>query len=175
MNPGADVQAIDALQDWHNAVVLFREEALDALASINLEVRRAFDWIAEEGQAWYREVREAEQAVVQAKAELNQRKTPNFDGRIPDTSVQEENLARAKARLRFAEDQVDVCRKWAVKLPKMVSEEYEGPARRLGNFLEADLPVAVAHLAARIEALHRYMAVAPAAAPPKPAVPEEPS
>src|SRR3712207_7961630 len=39
MNPGADVQAIDALQDWHNAVVLFREEALDALGSINMEVR----------------------------------------------------------------------------------------------------------------------------------------
>ena len=175
MNPGADVQAIDALQDWHNAVVLFREEALDALSSINMEVRRAFDWVDEEGKAWKQEARLAEQEVVQAKAELNRKKTPNFDGRIPDTSVEEENLARAKSRLRFAEDQIDVCRKWAVKLPKMVSEEYEGPARRLGNCLEADLPVAIAHLAARIEALHRYTAVAPAAAPPKPAAPEEPS
>jgi hypothetical protein len=174
MNPGADVQAIDALQDWHNAVALFRDEALDALSSINMEVRRAFDWIAEEAQAWHREAREAEQAVVQAKAELSQRKTPNFDGRIPDTSVQEENLARAKARLRFAEDQVDVCRKWAVRLPKLVSEEYEGPARRLGNFLEADLPVAIAQLGARIEALHRYTQVAPASAPPPPATPEGP-
>lgn len=175
MNPGADVQAIDALQDWHNAVALFRDEALDALASINMEVRRAFDWIDAEGKAWHQEARQAEQDVVQAKAELAHRKTPNFDGRIPDASVQEENLARAKARLRFAEDQVDLCRKWAVRLPKMVSEEYEGPARRLGNFLEADLPVAIAHLAARIEALHRYTQVAPVAAPPPPAIPEGPS
>ena len=30
MNPGADVQAIDALQDWHNAVALFRERATAA-------------------------------------------------------------------------------------------------------------------------------------------------
>jgi hypothetical protein len=175
MNPGADVQAIDALQDWHNAVVLFREEALDALSSINMEVRRAFDWVDEEGKAWKQEARLAEQEVVQAKAELNRKKTPNFDGRIPDTSVEEENLARAKARLRFAEDQIDVCRKWAVRLPKMVSEEYEGPSRRLGNFLEADLPVALAHLAARIEALHRYTQVAPVSAPPPPATPEGPS
>ena len=175
MNPGADVQAIDALQDWHNAVVLFREEALDALSNINMEVRRAYDWVDEEGKAWQQEVRLAERDVVQAKAELSQRKTPNFDGRIPDTSVQEENLARAKARLRFAEDQIDVCRKWAVRLPKMVSEEYEGPSRRLGNVLEADLPVALAHLAARIEALHRYTQGAPASAPPPPATPEGPS
>ena len=174
MTPGADVQAIDALQDWHNAVCLFRDEALDALASVNLEVRRAFDWIAEEAQAWHREAREADEAVVQAKAELARKKTPNFAGRLPDTSVEEENLARARARLRFAEDQIDVCRKWAVRLPKMVSEEYEGPARRLGNFLEADLPAAIAHLAARIEALHRYTDVQPASAPPAPAAPETP-
>jgi hypothetical protein len=174
MNPGADVQAIDALQDWHNALCLFRDEALDALGSIGMEVRRAFDWIDEERKAWQHEAREAETAVVQAKAELNQRKTPNFDGRIPDTSVQEKALARAKARLEHAEEQVEVCRKWAVRLPKLVSEEYEGPARRLGNFLEADLPVAIAHLAARIEALHRYTQVAPASAPPAPATPEGP-
>src|SRR3954470_14591307 len=175
MNPGADVQAIDALQDWHDAVVLFRDEALDALSSINMEVRRAFDWIAEEGHAWQREVREAEQAVVQAKAELSQRKTPNFDGRIPDTSVQERALARAKARLERAEEQVEVCRKWAVRLPKLVNEDYEGPARRLNTFLETDPPAAIAHLAARIEALHRYTQVQPASAPPAPATPEAPS
>ena len=71
---------------------------------------------------------QAEEDVVQAKAKLAQRKTPNFDGRIPDTSVQEEDVARAKDRLGLAEEQVEVCRKWAVRLPKMVSEEYEGPA-----------------------------------------------
>jgi hypothetical protein len=160
MNPGADVHAIDALEDWHNSLCLFREEAIDALNNIALEVRRAFDWVDEEGKAWHRETREAEQAVVQAKAELNQRKTPDYSGRIPDTSVQEENLARAKARLRFAEDQVEVCHKWAVRLPKMVNEEYEGTARRLMNFLEADLPPAVADLAIRIERLHRYADIA---------------
>ena len=162
MGPGADVQAIDALEDWHNALCLFRDEAADALSSIAMEVRRAFDWIEEEGKAWQREAKEAEDDVVRAKAELAQRKTKDFTGRYPDTSVQEENLARARARLRFAEDQIEVCRKWAVKLPKMVSEEYEGTARRFGTFLEMDLPAAVAHLNARIESLHRYTEVKPA-------------
>jgi len=167
MSPGADVKAIDALQDWHNALCVFRTEAVESLSSIALEIRRAFDWIDEQAKSWQREVREADEDVVQAKAELNQRKTPNYDGRIPDTIVQERNLARAKARKEFAEDQLDVCRKWAVRLPKMVNEEYEGSARRLGNFLEADLPVAIAHLNARIESLHNYLQVQPERANPE--------
>jgi hypothetical protein len=89
--------------------------------------------------------------------------------------VQEKALARAKARLEHAEDQVDVCRKWAVRLPKMINEEYEGASRRLGNFLEAELPVAIAHLGGRIEALHRYTEVRPVEAPQAPAAPEAPS
>ena len=37
MNPGADVHAIDALEDWHNALCLFRDESLEALNSIPLD------------------------------------------------------------------------------------------------------------------------------------------
>ena len=115
MTPGADVQAIDALQDWHNALCLFRDEATDALSMISLEVRRAFDWIDEERKAWQQEARLAEQDVYQAKIELAQRKYQDFAGRIPDTSVQEKALARARARLEHAEDQVEVCRRWAMR------------------------------------------------------------
>jgi hypothetical protein len=169
---GADVHAIDALEDWHNALCLFREEATEALSSVALEIRRAFDWIDEEGKAWHRETREAEEAVVRAKAELAQRKTPDYSGRIPDTSVQEENLARAKARLRFAEEQVEVCRKWATRLPKMISEEYDGRSRRLNNFLETDMPTAIAHLNSRIQSLHAYTQVKPTEVTPAGPAPE---
>jgi hypothetical protein len=175
MTPGADVQAIDALQDWHNALCLFRDEALDALGSIGLEIRRAYDWIDEERKAWQHEAQEAETAVVQAKAELNQRKTPDFGGRVPDTSVQERALARARARLQHAEEQIEVCRKWATRLPKLISEDYEGPARRLSTFLDTDVPRAIADLGSRIEALHRYTQVQPVSAPPAPAAPEAPT
>jgi hypothetical protein len=159
MSPGADVQAIDALQDWHNALCVFRTDAAESLSSIALEIRRSFDWIDEEAKSWHRERREAEEGVVRAKAELAQRQTPDFNGRIPDSSVQEENLARAKARLRFAEDQVDVCRKWAVRLPKLINEAYDGPGRRLGNFLDGELAAAIADLSARIDRLHAYTGV----------------
>ena len=130
-----------------------------------MEIRRAFDWIADEGKAWHREAREAEEDVVRAKSELSQRKTPDYSGRIPDTSVQEENLARAKARLRHAEDQVDVCRKWSLRLPKLINEEYDGSSRRLANFIEIDLVNSIAELNSRIDRLHAYTDIKPVAAP----------
>jgi|SRR5262245_2457734 len=168
MGPGADVRAIDALQDWHNALCVFRTEALEALGSISMEVRRAFDWIDEEAKGWRGEARQAEDDVVRAKSELAQRKSPDFSGRVPDTSVQEENLARAKARLRFAEDQIEVCRKWATRLPKMVNEEYEGASRRLGTFIDVEVAAAIADLNTRINTLHAYTDIKPVAqeAPP---------
>lgn len=168
MSPGADVQAIDALQDWHNALVAYHTEAVESLGSIALEIRRAYDWIDEEARAWKHEKRDAEEEVLRAKNELAQRKTPDYAGRLPDTSVQEENLARAKRRLEFAEDQIEICRKWSQRLPKMISEEYEGPARRLMNFLEADLPGAIAKLSNQIERLHEYTAIVPTGPGPAP-------
>jgi outer membrane murein-binding lipoprotein Lpp len=175
MTPGADVQAIDALQYWHNALCLHREEALEALSSIAMEIRRAFDWIDEEAQAWRREAKAAEDDVVRAKAELSQRRTPNYADRIPDTSVQEKELARAKARLQHAEDQIDVCRKWSIRLPKMISEEYDGASRRLMNFVDVELAAAIADLGARIDRLHAYLAVTPASVAPPAPTPENPS
>lgn len=161
MNAGADVRALDALLDWHGALCLFRTDAQEAVSMITLEIRRAFEWVDEQGKRWYRLSREYEEDVIRAKAELAQRRTPNFDGRIPDTSVQEENLAYAKARYEHALDQIDVCRKWTVQLPRMISEEYEGPARRLSNFLEVELANAIAHLSERITVLQTYLNIHP--------------
>lgn len=157
MHEGADVRAITSLQDWHNQLSRFRQEAMEAISMINMEVRRAYDWVDDMGRQWKHEIREAEEEVVQRKAELAQRQIPNFDGRIPDTTVQERNLARAKARLEYAHDQVDICRKWSTKLPKMVGEEYEAVARKMSTMLEAEIPAALSHLTEQLIALERYM------------------
>lgn len=171
MTPGADVQAIDALQDWYAALCTFRSEAVESLSCIALEIRRAFDWIDEEMKGWKKEAHDAEDAVHVAKQELSRKSMPDSTGRLPDTTVEEKNLARARARLEYAQDQVEVCRTWSARLPKMINEAYEGPARRLGNFLEADLPAAIADLGARIDRLHAYTATAPASVAPLPEAP----
>lgn len=178
MSPGADVRSIDSLREWLAAAQLYAHDAGEALGGIHMEIRRAFDWIAEQGHLWERAARTGEQEVVQAKAELAARKFPNWDGKMPDTTVQERNLRRAEARLDHARDQVVKCKAWAGRLPKIVEESYSGRGRRLQNFLEADLPRTLAQLARRVESLEQYADLrtdyssAPSALPPSAAPPE---
>src|SRR5207253_191296 len=96
MGPGADVGSIPALRDWLAALSVYRTEAAASLAGIQGEIRRGHEWVAEQLSLWQRAVRDCEEEVVQAKAELAARKFPGFDGRMPDTTVQEKNLRRAQ-------------------------------------------------------------------------------
>jgi hypothetical protein len=189
MPDAADVRSIDAVRDWHAALTTYGESLAEALAGVSLEIRRACDWVEEQGARWQRAVRDCQDEVTRAKAELSQKKFKTWDGRDPDTTVEERNLRRAKARLEHAEDQVEKCRRWAGRLPKVIDEVYTGAARRLGNMLEAELPKALADLSRRIAALERYAdlrtdytgatgaSVGPAAPPPpaNPRQPEQPS
>jgi len=162
---GADVRSIDAVRDWHAALADYGDTLSEALSGVELELRRAHDWIGEQLNRWQRAVREAEDEVVRAKAELSQRKFPTWDNREPDCTVQEKNLRVAKARLEHVEDQVQVCRRWLSRLPKLIEETYTGAGRRLGNFLEAALPVGLADVARRVAALEAYAGLRPDYAP----------
>jgi len=180
MNDTADVRSIEALREMHAAVCKFRTEAADGLASAELSIRRAGDYLVEKLQFWQAAIRKCEEEVFQAKQELKQRQYVGFDGRVPDCTVQEQNLKRAQGRLRYAQEKVETVRRWMTKLPNHVSEVYAGPARHLGATLESELPRALAILERRIMALEAYTALtapttpapaateAPAAPPPAP-------
>jgi uncharacterized protein YhdP len=154
--PGADVRSLPALAAWLTAMTDYRDACADAVAGINQEVRRGYEWIDEQTSRWQRAVRECEEEVTQAKAELAARKFPGWDGKMPDTTLQERNLRRAKARLEHAEDKVSACKKWAATLPKMVDEVYSGSGHRLSTLLDVDVARGLAVLARRLDALQRY-------------------
>ena len=161
----ADVRSIDALRDWYAQLTGYGEMLAESLSGVELEIRRGMEWLHEQLGRWQNAVRDCEDEVVQAKAELSARKFPGFDGREPDTTVQERNLRRARARLEYAEDQVTRTRSWIGRLPKMVDEVYRGPSHRLGGFLETDLPKALAVLGRQIESLESYSGLRPDYAP----------
>lgn len=165
MAAGADVRAIDALREWLAALAIFKHETEEALGSVLMEIRRGIDWVGQQLDLWQRAVRDREEAVVQAKAVLAGRKFPNWDGRMPDTTVQERNLRRAEARLEHAQNQVIRCRKWLGGLPRMVEETYSGAGHRLQMTIEGDVARGVADLQRRIEALERYSDLRPDFAP----------
>ena len=77
----ADVRSIAALRDWHAALTGYGEALAESLAGVELELRRGFDWIDEQLGRWQKAVRDCEEEVVQAKAELSARKFTGWDGR----------------------------------------------------------------------------------------------
>lgn len=159
MIQAADVRSIEEVRDLYAQICKFRKDAEDGLAAVDLTVRRALDYLVEKQQFWQRAIRTCEDEVFQAKQELKQRQYPGFDGRVPDCTVQEDNLKRAQGRLRHAHEKLDLVRRWMSKLPKSVSETYESPARHLAATLEGQLPRSLAILERRIEALEAYIAL----------------
>lgn len=176
----ADVRSIAALRDWHASLTVYGESLAESLAGVELELRRGFDWLDEQLGRWQKAVRDCEEEVVQAKAELSARKFTGWDGREPDATVQERNLRRAKARLEYAQDQVVRTRRWIGQLPKLIDELYRGPANRLTGCLEAELPRGLAALGRKIETLETYAGLrtdyaAGSASPPPPPPPPPPA
>lgn len=172
--PGADVRSIPALSEWLGTLAAYQSAASDSLAGVQMEIRRGIVWIEEQLTLWQRAVRDCEEEVVQAKAELAARKFPNWDGRPPDTTVQEKNLRRAKARLEYTEEKVRICRAWVAKIPKMIDEAYTGAGHRLQVLLEVDVARGAAVLARRLDALERYAGLRTDLAPTLTSVPISP-
>src|SRR4051812_4227509 len=98
MNEGAGVHALDALKEWYAALALFRDDAGSALTSMSMALQKAADWLIEQQQVWRRELRRGEEEVSRARNELRSRKSQDWSGREPDTTVQEKALRKAQAQ-----------------------------------------------------------------------------
>jgi hypothetical protein len=160
MQPPAHVTSLDLLRDFRAALATFRADAQDALAAVELDIRKACDWLAEQRQFWQRQVREWQDRVTQAKSELNQRQMVLPGERVPDCTQQIKALRLAQQRLAHAEEQVERARRWEPALRQAV-DEYQGPARQLGAMLDADVPRSAALLDRLLASLEAYVAAAP--------------
>jgi hypothetical protein len=158
MNAGASVTSLAVLHDWYAALAEFRTEAQDALTALSLSLQRADAWLGEQQQFWQRQIRVCEEEVTQARTELRTRQIPNSFGDTTDCTVQEQNLRRAKARLQEAEDRLAAVRRWMLRLPREICDNYDGPAGQLAVFLDSDLPSGLAVLARQLTALEQYAA-----------------
>lgn len=156
----ARVSSIEALAAWKEAVCLFGDTGKDALIAVEMELRRAFDWLEEQAKHWRFEVRRREEQVLQAKNELTRKKMMPIIGKHPDTTEQEKALRKAQLRLAEAEEKIETCRRWAIEL-RRCAEEYLGTAHQLSGWLEGDLPRATAALEQRITALEQYASMNP--------------
>src|SRR5260370_813267 len=159
MGPSARVTSIEALREFRGSLSRFGHDAKEAVCATELEIRRVFDWLEAQLKTWQKEVRDRQEEVVRAKAELIQRQYGKRDGYGAGTTDQEIALEKAIRRLQEAEGKVEKIRQWRNLLPRAVAE-YEGPARQLMGMLDADLPRGIAILDQKIDALDAYMKTA---------------
>src|SRR5262249_11318261 len=145
MSQAARVTSIDAVLRFRDGLCEFAVDGQDALSSVDLQLRRAMDWLKEKGRYWQKEIRERQEQVVRTKIELAQRRLETRAGRRGGRAEPGRTGRRAQERLKEAEQKLANCKRW-LPLFEHALREYQGPSRQLSGALETDLKQAVALL-----------------------------
>ncbi len=153
----AHVQSVPALVDFLNALTIYVAESKQGLMAMNMEIRRAVDWVAvDRAQYWKGEIRRAMDAVARAKDDLhNARIFKRMDDYVPSCIDEKKALQRAQQRLETAERKAEAVQRWGRAIQHELNE-FTGRMAQFSMMLDADLPKAVASLERVLDALDRY-------------------
>ena len=154
----AHVGSITVLDEFHAALAKFAHDAKQALITLDLEIRRAVDWIRiDRAQHWANEVRRSYEAVARAKDDLHRcitfKSTEHF---TPSCIDEKKALQRAQERLRTAEEKVEAVKRWSRQLQHELNE-YIGRLTQFHAVLDGDVPDAMALLGRMQQSLERYV------------------
>jgi hypothetical protein len=162
MRPGANVKSIEALTAFRAALAVFDDGAGQALASIHSEIQDFVEWLEiDMMKFWRAEIRDREQHVVEAKADLHRCLSATVDPhRTPSCYQEKKVLDAAKRRLREAEDKLAVVRRW-IPVVRQAVVEYRMKVQPLETALSGDLPAAMGFLDSSVRRLEEYLSIAP--------------
>ena len=155
----ARLTRIDAVAEMAAAVEAFRNEAAAALESLDLEIRRALEWIHHDRREhWDHEVRRGWERITEARVQLQQAMTARrVDDHDPACIDEKKVLARAKRRLEIAQEKVEAVRHCTRAIDHAV-DDYRGARTPLASWLESDAHKALAALRRMMDNLEDYLA-----------------
>ncbi len=141
------------------SLATFALETRQALGEVEMEARRALDWITHDRPAyWQAEIRRSTEAVARAKDELAQSRTyKRIDEYVPSCAEEKKLLEMAKRRLEYAEAKLETVRKWS-RAAQQAVDKFKGPIQRFAAVFDGDIPQALAVLDRMSDALARYAA-----------------
>lgn len=157
MSNAAQVESLELLQKLKACLARFGVDAQAALGTADGEIRRVQATLDDRLKYWQQQVFKRTELVNVARSNLVHARAIQ-QGKNVGTVEQELALRKAQEQLKEAEGKVVTTKKWQRELPNFV-KDFEGPARGLGGFVEADLRQAVAVLDGRIAALEAYLAL----------------
>src|SRR5262245_22476152 len=157
MSTAAHVESLELLGRLKVALMRFGADAQAAIAAAETELRRVKSGLEERLAFWKAQIIKRQEEVNRARSDLSFARSLQ-KGKSTGCDEQKATLKRAVERLQKAESKVAVTGRWIRDLPNHV-KDYEGPARGLAGFVEADLRQAIAVLDGRIAALEAYVAM----------------
>ena len=157
MSNSAHVESLELLGRLKVALTRFGHDAQGALAAAETELRRVDNALEERLKFWQSQVIKRQEDLNRARSDLSFARALH-DGKSTGCVEQELAVKKCTDRLKEAETKVAITRRWIRELPNQI-KDYEGPARGLAGFVEADLRQAVALLEGRIAALEAYVSM----------------
>jgi len=160
MNQGARVTSIEVLQTLAGALQRFRGESAVALDELDIEVRRALEWIHHDRKEyWAHELRRGGENVSHARLQLQQaRLSRRIAGHEPSCVDEQRALERAKRHVETAQQKVEAVKHWAYAIDRAVDAFLRSRTQFI-NWRDTDLQQAVSALNRMSGSLESYVSL----------------
>ncbi len=141
MNRTAQVNSIDAIDQFRAALGLFGEEIGQVLSALHTDLQRFQHWLEHDQlQHWQREIRVREERLNEAKGDLHRCLAATIDpNRTPSCHQEKKLVAIAKQRLEESERKLAAVKHWIVVVRQAVIDYY-ARAEPLQTVVSADVP-----------------------------------
>jgi len=176
MTQKANVTAVDALEAFRAALVLYISKARPTIEEVSADTLRLRLWLENEQRTyWENELRRRNRELEEAQQALFSARISNLRD---ETSADVNAFHRAKRARDHADAKLRTLKKWSRDFENRVQPLVK-QTEKLHTLLTSDLPQAIAYLAKAIGTLDAYAATPPPPAAPAPtpaaAAPESPA
>jgi len=158
----ARVDNLEALTLFRRALLKFAEIANVAIADAESEAVGTQHWLESEQRVrWAGAVRKSQELVSRCEEALRHKRIfKDSSGRTPSAVDEEKALVKAKRMREHAEERLENVRRYTPRLQREILL-YKGQVQRLGTFIAADIPTAVAKLDKMVDLLQAYVNLTP--------------
>ncbi|MBS0206210.1 MAG: hypothetical protein JSS49_25220 [Planctomycetes bacterium] len=155
--PGnANVHSLDALRDVRLALLAFGERGSTALGELRSKIDRTMAWLEEDRPMYWRDQeRRAYDGVASTRIAYETCRMRTVGGRHSECIEEKVAFQRAKMRLEYCQQKIEVVRRWTAEARRQV-DEYRGRSGPMQRWIDDELPNVVAMVGRMIDALEAY-------------------
>ena len=161
MSGPSKVYSTDAIEGFRAALSRFEMRAQNSVDGLLAEVRRAMDWLEHEcPRHWKDQTKQAEDAVHEAKQNLERCLTFSVTDERPACREQKAALKQAQNRLAYCREKRERVKHWK-RVMKHECFEYEARMSQLQRIIEIDMPAARNKLKDIVSSIDAYQVEKP--------------